>query len=127
MQVLTDLVDDWQLFWLDGNRICSHAFLERAKAVGFIEAILSGKHNAQAEGPSATAAIKVSQVAKRRRIADTLVHGGPASESLVLPDNAMDLLTPAEITNLRAVHLLNLLDDMPIAAALRPPPRSMYG
>ena len=129
MQVLTDLGDDWQLFWLDGSIICSHAFSKRAEAVGFIEANLSGTHDAQAEaeGPSASAAIKVSQVAKRRRIADSLVHGGPTSESLVLPENAMDLVTPAEITNLRAAHLLNLLDAMPVAAALRPSPTTMCG
>jgi hypothetical protein len=40
--MLSDLVNKWIFFWVDGLTVLCHEFATRGKAVGFLDAILQG-------------------------------------------------------------------------------------
>lgn len=50
--VLTDLDDDWSLYWMNGSTICWYTFESRARAVGYIEELLQDSDDDDEMGTS---------------------------------------------------------------------------
>lgn len=86
LQVLTDLADNWQLVWLDGSTIYQHAFKSRGEAVGFLDAFLTGRLQAD-EGIEAD----VARVLKRQKINDRLIATTEAGDNTLFGDQMQSL------------------------------------
>ena len=125
---MTDLQDEWTLYWLDGYHIIFYPYDSRAQAVASIEQILNGVHNAVPAPYDAMAAsdLESTQLAKRRRVPSRLLQPQHDIGGLALPDDAADVLSPSELIGLQCNHMLTQLHAMPQAASLRPPPSGMY-
>ncbi len=103
--------------WLDKCTILVHLFPSRDRAVGFLEAYLTGKFQLDEDHEPH---IPEGRLTKRQRITPRL-HC-PDTDGFMLPEGAADVLSPSEIMDMKAQHLINLLCDTPFVASMRQPP-----
>jgi len=122
--VITDLIDDWRLVWLDGSTICEHPFQTRAEAVGFIEDILVGRLQANEEDEP-----EVARIVKRHKIDDRLAATPGAIEDTLLGEQMQSLeglLPHSELMQMKAERLMRLLQRSHNPFSARPIPTGMY-
>lgn len=107
------------MYWIDGNVIYGHVFDQRDTAVAFIQPLVAAPTPAKSN-PSNSLRSGCSKFTHRKGIQTILSQ--PGSSSLNLPEDAMDMLNAAELQDIHAQYLMNLLGEAP----WYPPPPCMY-
>ena len=115
LQVLTDLVDYWCVFWLDGASIMCHHFSDRRTAISFLNSFVA-KAN-----PLASSGVAHSSILDQRRPAKM----NDEETDYSLPEGAEDLLSPSELheaKTLQYMHQLSVMFQEPLPTLLPPMP-----
>lgn len=125
--VLTDLRDDWHIYWMDGNKLYTYTPESRFVAVAAIEDILSTQVPSEL-GISSFASTSdetkgTSRLLKRRKFVQPEEGGGGLYGQLT---ELAGLLPEDEYKAALMESVVQQFSNIPAVAAMRPVPTGMY-
>ncbi|KAK9809507.1 hypothetical protein WJX73_005567 [Symbiochloris irregularis] len=110
--VVTDLMDDWSIHWLDRRRICTFAAPDRATALAVIDCLIADPRGHRADKYLA----QDLPILKRRAL--ELGQAGVINEERP-DDDVCGLLPPTELVVMKEHKVLQELNNIPWVASLQ--------